>query len=119
MAVGQTDPLPEEWSSTLWLPVWQMPFVVAHDAFVTRRRTGQEACPTSDTIIFHANTRFHSGYGLCRHSRRRASPPLNKEDAKSARPAAQPLLLDLHVPDGPGPFAAAILIHGGGFDEGS
>src|ERR1017187_7099113 len=47
MAVGQTDPLPEEWSSTLWLPVWQMPFVVAHDAFVTRRRTGLLACPSS------------------------------------------------------------------------
>jgi len=29
------------------------------------------------------------------------------------------VLLDLHVPDGPGPFPAAILIHGGGFDEGS
>ncbi|MCU1260166.1 MAG: Alpha/beta hydrolase fold-3 domain protein, partial [Bryobacterales bacterium] len=27
--------------------------------------------------------------------------------------------LDLHVPDGPGPFPAAILIHGGGFDGGS
>jgi acetyl esterase len=34
-------------------------------------------------------------------------------------PGRQALLLDLHVPDGPGPFAAAILIHGGGFDEGS
>jgi alpha-L-fucosidase 2 len=29
------------------------------------------------------------------------------------------MLLDLHVPDGPGPFAAAILVHGGGFDGGS
>lgn len=29
------------------------------------------------------------------------------------------LLLDLHVPDGTGPFPAAILVHGGGFDEGS
>ena len=29
------------------------------------------------------------------------------------------MLLDLHVPDGTGPFPAAILIHGGGFDEGS
>jgi alpha-L-fucosidase 2 len=27
--------------------------------------------------------------------------------------------LDLHVPDGAGPFAAAILVHGGGFDQGS
>jgi acetyl esterase len=30
-----------------------------------------------------------------------------------------PLLLDLHVPDGAGPFATAILVHGGGFDGGS
>jgi acetyl esterase/lipase len=29
------------------------------------------------------------------------------------------LLLDLHIPDGRGPFPAAILVHGGGFDEGS
>ena len=29
------------------------------------------------------------------------------------------MLLDLHVPDGPGLFPAAILVHGGGFDEGS
>lgn len=29
------------------------------------------------------------------------------------------MLLDLHIPDGPGQFPAAILIHGGGFDEGS
>jgi acetyl esterase len=28
-------------------------------------------------------------------------------------------LLDLHVPEGAGPFPAAILVHGGGFDEGS
>jgi len=28
-------------------------------------------------------------------------------------------LLDLHVPEGPGPFPAAILVHGGGFDQGS
>jgi acetyl esterase len=32
---------------------------------------------------------------------------------------ANSVLMDLHVPDGMGPFPAAILIHGGGFDEGS
>ena len=37
----------------------------------------------------------------------------------STPPAERRLLLDLHVPDGPGPFPAAILIHGGGFDQGS
>ena len=36
-----------------------------------------------------------------------------------ANPGGKPLLLDLHIPDGSGPFPAAILIHGGGFDEGS
>ena len=45
--------------------------------------------------------------------------PLDRQDVEYARPHGQPLLLDLHVPDGAGPFAAAILIHGGGFDEGS
>lgn len=47
-------------------------------------------------------------------------PALDKKDVEFANPnGAKPLLLDLHVPDGPGPFPAAILVHGGGFDEGS
>ena len=41
------------------------------------------------------------------------------KDVEYARPQGKPVLLDLHVPDGPGPFPAAILVHGGGFDEGS
>jgi len=45
--------------------------------------------------------------------------PIDKKDVEYARPGGKPVLLDLHVPDGPGPFAAAILVHGGGFDEGS
>jgi acetyl esterase len=45
--------------------------------------------------------------------------PLDQKDVEYARPDGKPVLLDLHVPDGPGPFPAAILVHGGGFDEGS
>jgi acetyl esterase len=45
--------------------------------------------------------------------------PVDKKDVEYARPGGKPVLLDLHVPDGPGPFPAAILVHGGGFDEGS
>jgi alpha-L-fucosidase 2 len=48
-----------------------------------------------------------------------AAAPIDKKDVEYGRPDGNPLLLDLHVPDGAGPFAAAILIHGGGFDEGS
>lgn len=48
-----------------------------------------------------------------------SAAPLDKKDVEYARPNGTPLLLDLHVPDGPGRFATAILIHGGGFDEGS
>ncbi len=44
---------------------------------------------------------------------------MDRKDVEYGRPGAHPLLLDLHVPDGAGPFAAAILVHGGGFDEGS
>jgi alpha-L-fucosidase 2 len=44
---------------------------------------------------------------------------LDQKDVEYARPNGKALLLDLHVPDGPGPFPAAILVHGGGFDEGS
>ena len=45
--------------------------------------------------------------------------PIDKTDVEYGRPGGHALLLDLHVPDGPGPFPAAILVHGGGFDGGS
>jgi alpha-L-fucosidase 2 len=44
---------------------------------------------------------------------------IDQKDVEYARPGGKPMLLDLHVPDGPGPFPTAILVHGGGFDEGS
>src|SRR6266852_3918221 len=44
---------------------------------------------------------------------------IDQKDVAYARPGGKPVLLDLHVPDGPGPFPVAILVHGGGFDEGS
>ncbi len=44
---------------------------------------------------------------------------VDRKDVEYARPEGKPVLLDLHVPDGAGPFPAAILVHGGGFDEGS
>lgn len=45
--------------------------------------------------------------------------PIDRKDVEFASPGGKALLLDLHVPDGSGPFPAAILIHGGGFDQGS
>src|SRR5438132_13624901 len=45
--------------------------------------------------------------------------PVDQKDVEYGRPGGHALLLDLHVPDGAGPFPAAILVHGGGFDEGS
>ncbi len=44
---------------------------------------------------------------------------LDKNDVEYARPDGKPLLLDIHVPEGPGPFSAAIVVHGGGFDQGT
>ncbi len=44
---------------------------------------------------------------------------LDKQNVEYGKADGVPLLLDVHVPDGPGPFPAAILVHGGGFDEGS
>src|SRR5690242_9589199 len=44
---------------------------------------------------------------------------IDRKDVEYGRPGGTPLLLDLHVPDGAGPFPAAILVHGGGFDQGS
>lgn len=45
--------------------------------------------------------------------------PVDKQGVEFGRPGGKALLLDLHVPDGAGPFPAAILVHGGGFDQGS
>jgi acetyl esterase len=48
-----------------------------------------------------------------------AAAAVDQKGVEFAKPDGHPLLLDLHVPDGPGPFPAAILVHGGGFDGGS
>jgi acetyl esterase len=48
-----------------------------------------------------------------------SSAPLDKKDVEYSRPNGKPLLLDIHVPDGAGPFPAAIVVHGGGFDQGT
>jgi alpha-L-fucosidase 2 len=48
-----------------------------------------------------------------------AAAPMDQKGVEFAKPGGHALLLDLHVPDGPGPFPAAILVHGGGFDGGN
>jgi alpha-L-fucosidase 2 len=48
-----------------------------------------------------------------------AAAPLDQQAIEFAPPGNHALFLDLHIPDGPGPFPAAILVHGGGFDGGS
>src|ERR1043165_8121618 len=45
--------------------------------------------------------------------------PSDQKGIEYGKPGGHALLLDLHVPDGPGPFPAAILVHGGGFDGGT
>ena len=52
---------------------------------------------------------------VCGRRGRSAGGP---EGRRIRAPWGPSLLLDLHVPDGPGPFPAAILVHGGGFDGG-
>jgi acetyl esterase/lipase len=47
-----------------------------------------------------------------------SAAPLDKDGIPYAHPGGKTLLLRLHVPDGTGPFPAAVLVHGGGFDEG-
>ncbi|MEZ5362235.1 MAG: alpha/beta hydrolase [Bryobacterales bacterium] len=41
-----------------------------------------------------------------------------QRDIEYARPGGEPQLLDVFVPEGDGPFPAAILVHGGGFEAG-
>lgn len=48
-----------------------------------------------------------------------SAAPVDKTDVEYSRPNGKPLLLDIHLPDGPGPFPAAIVVHGGGFDQGT
>ncbi|MDE3197141.1 MAG: alpha/beta hydrolase [Acidobacteriota bacterium] len=48
-----------------------------------------------------------------------SAAPLDQTGVEYGKPNGHPLLLDLHIPDGPGPFPAAILVHGGGFDAGA
>jgi acetyl esterase len=48
-----------------------------------------------------------------------AGAPSDKKDVEYSRTNGKALYLDLHIPDGQGPFPAAILVHGGGFDQGS
>lgn len=48
-----------------------------------------------------------------------SSAALDRQNVEYGRADGVPLLLDFHIPDGNGPFATAILVHGGGFDQGS
>ncbi|MCB1019523.1 MAG: alpha/beta hydrolase, partial [Acidobacteria bacterium] len=41
-----------------------------------------------------------------------------QRDIEYARPGGESQLLDVFVPEGAGPFPAAILVHGGGFEAG-
>ncbi len=43
----------------------------------------------------------------------------DKTDVEYSRPNGTPLLLDIHVPEGKGPFPGVIVVHGGGFDQGT
>jgi acetyl esterase len=47
-----------------------------------------------------------------------ASSPAATRDVEYAKPNGVPLYLDAYVPEGPGPFAAAIIVHGGAWVRG-
>jgi alpha-L-fucosidase 2 len=48
-----------------------------------------------------------------------AATALDQKGVEYAHPNGHPLLLDLHIPAGSGPFPTAIVVHGGGFDQGN
>src|SRR5690348_17068709 len=41
-----------------------------------------------------------------------------RKDIEYSRPGGTPLLLDANIPDGPGPYPIAIVLHGGGWNSG-
>ncbi|MBC8167199.1 MAG: alpha/beta hydrolase, partial [Bryobacteraceae bacterium] len=41
-----------------------------------------------------------------------------RNDIEFSRPSGHALTMDAHIPEGPGPFAAVILVHGGGWEAG-
>lgn len=43
----------------------------------------------------------------------------DRNDVEFSRPGGVPLTLDLHVPDGKGPFPAIVIVHGGGWVNGN
>ncbi len=47
-----------------------------------------------------------------------ASAATTQTDIEYGRAGGETLLLDAHIPDGPGPFSAVILVHGGGWTGG-
>ena len=42
-----------------------------------------------------------------------------RNDIVYSRASGEALAMDAHIPDGPGPFAAVILVHGGGWLNGT
>lgn len=70
----------------------------------------------TDTILCMRNYAFAVAFA---YAGILSAAPLDRNDVEYGRPDGKPILLDLHVPDGAGPFPAAILVHGGGFDGGS
>jgi len=44
---------------------------------------------------------------------------VERNDVEFAKPGGVALTLDLHVPDGSGPFPAAVIVHGGSFSHGN
>src|SRR3954468_3408535 len=62
---------------------------------------------------------MRSAFVLCFCAVIAALPASDQKGVEYGKPGGYALMLDVHVPDGPGPFPAAILVHGGGFDGGS
>jgi len=48
-----------------------------------------------------------------------AAAAVEKNDIEFARPGGVPLTLDASIPEGKGPFAAVIVVHGGGWENGT
>jgi len=93
--------------------------MLAHALCGPHRHSSRRSCAEHFFIPRYGQVVARCGLIIVAYAFSLSGQALDKKDVEYANRNGKQLLLDLHVPDGPGPFPAATLVHGGGFDQGS